>query len=305
MDGEYWHLTDYYDNIQSKVKGLDESMEYCGHLKNYISERVCSIPLQARTEITPRANPSDTSIVSILESAANGSLPKLKENLLYEGPDLPNPSLMNPSDEINVHEIIINRRRELFGWQADFDYSFEQTIDINVSRGHLDINEAIPSLRRKITSDAIVPGEGWELSSLPGNCDGTPDSVCGREASSDCLLYGQMSKEGGLVGNASSGWLVMNLPNVSEGILMLKLDPKGSLPQDFAFEYAIDGNIKSLSKDEYIEQLKTPQDKVNVITLLDDPQFKTKEETKDVKFAFRVKNCEDSCQLKVTHIYWA
>ena len=72
--------------------------------------------------------------------------------MLYDGPDVANPSLMIPSGEIDVHTIV-GLRRKLMMSQA-----------IGVSA------ELNSNAFRKIENNEIVPGSGWEVSgSMPGN----------------------------------------------------------------------------------------------------------------------------------------
>jgi len=71
----------------------------------------------------------------------------------------------------------------------------------------------------------IVPGEGWTVMGHPaGYCDGTLNSVCHREISSNCLLSGHNDGRGHLVGDGLSGWLVLDLKDVSEGIFMARME---------------------------------------------------------------------------------
>ena len=56
-----------------------------------LNPRLCSVSLNARTEFTPRADPDNTSIRSILKAAPGESRLDLGEDgkgkpLLYEGP---------------------------------------------------------------------------------------------------------------------------------------------------------------------------------------------------------------------------
>ncbi len=305
MSGDHWHMTDYYTNIQSKVKNLDESTGSCGNIKEFLPERVCSTPLQARTELTPRSDPNTTSIVSILKPAEDGSLPTLTEKMLYEGPDVPNPSLLVQEGETDVRTIVMNRRRELFAWREEFDYEFggpkqqEGNDFYSATRNH-------PHIRRRKLDGTLQTGKGWELQTLPGTCDGTATGICGRLPSSDCLLYGHMSSEGGLIGNESSDWLVMNMPNMTEGMIILKFHFETEVDDDFSFEYSINQEIVSLSKEEFIEKKKSPENKVDLITLLDDSEFIPEGEEKDIEFAFRLRNCQsEECVFLLTHVYWA
>jgi hypothetical protein len=44
---EYWHVTDYYNNIREKVKNLDKNLGEC--YKNIaLPDRVCNTPMKVR-----------------------------------------------------------------------------------------------------------------------------------------------------------------------------------------------------------------------------------------------------------------
>jgi hypothetical protein len=45
---EYWHVTDYYDNIRNKVKNLDKALGECYTDEN-LPDRVCNTPLKVST----------------------------------------------------------------------------------------------------------------------------------------------------------------------------------------------------------------------------------------------------------------
>lgn len=185
-------------------------------------------------------------------------------------------------------------------------------------------------------------------------------------------------RRGAIVGNEYSGWLVMKVPNVKEGIIVIKIHTwhkegesaitkdwttvnnervrrrtqtkervkgrkreirKNGLPEiggdgkitngrgdteatfadsqrelwasvetpdqpdTMVFEYAIDGQITSLSKDEFFEKKQQIQRVVETITLLDDENFTT--EPKDVEVAIRLRGCGRKCTFGLTHVYWA
>ena len=75
------------------------------------------------------------------------------------------------------------------------------------------------------------------------------------------------------------------------------------LPDTFSFEYAIDGKITTLSKEEFLEKNHHIQRVVEILTLLDDPTFTS--EAKDVEVAIRMKGCGRACTFALTHVYWA
>ena len=169
---------------------------------------------------------------------------------------------------------------------------------------------------------------------------------------------------GAIVGNEYSGWLVLTLEDVKEGIIVLKLhtwhtpdenkrtegwttvnnepetgrrlrdrqqlfedliddedsvleadDEQGErmlggrsyntpeLPEGFMFEYAIDGQITTLNKDQFLEQKKQLQRVVETLTLLDDPNFTT--EAKTVEVAIRLRGGGQDITFGLSHVYWA
>jgi hypothetical protein len=75
------------------------------------------------------------------------------------------------------------------------------------------------------------------------------------------------------------------------------------LPEGFEFEYAIDGKVTTLKKEEFLEKKKQPQRVVETLTILDDPKFTDK--AKDVEVAVRLKGSGRSIVFGVSHVYWA
>ena len=55
--------------------------------------------------------------------------------------------------------------------------------------------------------------------------DGTLNSVCHREVDHDCLLSGHNDGRGSLFGDGLSGWLVLDLKDASEGVVMARMEP--------------------------------------------------------------------------------
>lgn len=320
LPDEYWHITDHYENIKVKVASLDPKVGDCDKLKDYLPERVCNIPLHARGEYTPRANPSETSLRTVLKKGPDGWIPKLEVSMLYDGPDVPNPNLQVPHGDIDTAEIAgLRRQLEMI---PQLEYLKKTLWHENDTHAHL------PRLRQRNLE--IQSGKGWEFSNvLPGNCDGTYDAICGRLPSSDCLLYGHMDSKGGLIGNESSGWLVFIIPQVVNGIIILKIESNHSsdentvtkswadenngenirfleesttLPADFIFDYAIDGVVSSLNLFDFKSKLSYPQSNIELFTVLDDADF---EGPKDVEIAIQMRNCGRDCTFSVTHIYWS
>lgn len=76
----------------------------------------------------------------------------------------------------------------------------------------------------------IVPGRGWEVygqgdhHTTDGLCDGSAQSECSRNAGSDCLIHGHNDQHVAVHGNAMSGWLVVKVPKVKEGIILIRME---------------------------------------------------------------------------------
>lgn len=209
---------------------------------------------------------------------------------------------------------------------------------------------------RNLTT-GITPGKGWELwGENSGICDGSYTAACKRQGY--CVLQGQQAARGAIIGNEYSGWLVVTLKDLKEGIIILKLHtwqtPEEStmtrdwttvnnerslresllrgiegnsvssmtngiregnrslavrstdiptLPDTMTFEYAVDGNITTLARDEFVQAVKQLQRVLQVLTVLDDPNFTS--EPKDVELAIRMTGCGRQCTFGLSHIYWA
>lgn len=324
LEDEHWHITGHYDNIRSKALTLEPSVGKCSGIKEFFPERICTTPMNGRTEFTPRANPDGTSLRSILKPTPIGFVPKIEAEILYDGPDVPNPLLMVPEGETDVEAIVSNRRRLS---EVQFVNNLDTSTHSNSATSIL-TNQSQHLRGRNL--EEIKAGKGWELQALPGNCDGTATGICGRLKSSDCLLYGHMDERGGIIGNEMSGWLVMNVPNVTAGIIILKFEEwhlgrestvtegwtevnngeynralkevHTPLPDDFMLDYAIDGEVTTLNLEQYKERLSVTERVIETLILLDDPDMK---ESKDIEVAFRMRNCGRGCVWKVTHLYWA
>jgi len=364
LDDSYWHVEEYYDNIRNKLKALDESKGECYKIKESgnLPGRLCKTSMKGRTQATPRANSEQTSLTSIIKPAPNGYVPKNELKALYEGPDVHNPGFDIPKGEVDVLAIIQNRRRQL-----EATVNRQQTVPKAMNGAYnattralrvglvdmkrrLDLisikhNKTSKSLRVATTTtnnrrldDKIVPGIGWELiGEKQGRCDGEYMSVCGRSADNVCVLDGHHDARGCILGDEYSGWLVMNLQALKEGLILMKLETwhvatdhpltKGwntvnneaandeerslrvdynmvELPETFFFDFAINGKITSLDKKSFVEKVRKLQRVVEVMTILDDENF-TGGKEQNIEVAIRMRGCGHDCNIAISHIYWA
>jgi len=227
----HWHVGDRYDKIRAAVKEYrtDNSNGVCEDIFDFIP-RVCKLSMTAATEFTPRADFEGSSIRKLLVPAPNGYIPHLLESdvhSLYNGPDLLQPETKIPDGTIDVHAIAIasvgesKLTRRLNGHKK----LSKDGRDRQILRGmNLESNlVGVNSIRRSLSS--IVPGQGWALMGHPsGFCDGSAQSECGRGRDSNCLMYGHNDGRGGIFGDSHSGWLVMRLNGVREGIILARIE---------------------------------------------------------------------------------
>ncbi|KAL7538603.1 hypothetical protein ACHAXR_008684 [Thalassiosira sp. AJA248-18] len=311
LPDEYWHMGDYIKNVQEKVKALDETVApHCFQLqeKMGLPKRLCKHRLKGRTEYTPRANPADTSITTLLDPA---QVPKNKPQLLYEGDDIENPIRKIPKGEVDGLEILDlhgkrrNRQRLLSTRNVTGTIGASNDIYNNVNaRYH----------RRTF---AITPGAGWKLLHSYGDgCDGSlsSSSACGRISSNSCLLEGHQGSRGGIWGNETTGWLFLRSIKPENGYIALNLEIGSreqsgralheSIPDSFVFEYAVGGAITTLDKPKLLEKLQQPVPGVALLTVLDNDGV---DEAVEVLVPIRVTGCPDKaeCQFAVTHVYWS
>jgi len=342
LDEDYWHVNDYYKNIREKVLNLDKELGACYRIEGKLPTRMCNTPMQGRTQYTPRAQPDERSITALITPASDGYVPRNEKVALYEGPDVHIPAFDLPEGAIDVVAIVENRRRRLEETSEQHEKTHVQSMDVNQRSSN----------QTRLLGDEIVPGKGWQVFDEPqGFCDGTYEAVCGRSTDNECVLTGHHDGRGAVIGNEYAGWLVLQLKDVKEGIIVAKLHTwhyesentrtagwnavnderqlRGDtsdrdmhlehgneernlmrsyetpeLPDGFMFEYAINGKITTLNKDQFLEEKKQIQRVVEIITLLDDKDF-SNGEAQDVEVAIRLRGCGRSCVFGLSHIYWA
>jgi len=351
-----WHMTEYYSKIHAAVKN-DKTMPCLKYFKD-LSPRACSTSLNARTMFTPRANPDETSIRSIIVMPEGTQLNEIP-SLLYEGENVPNPMLMVPEGEIDVLKISNYQKRSL-AMEIQKDDRVEEDV---VSKGEL-------TQARRGTQITPESNMWYHYAVRNGHCDGSlSSSTCNRQDGNTCLLSGHNDERSGIIGDSYSGWLVMNLKDVKEGLIIVKFqlwknsnvvggsqvpttegmdkgerrflrklsnetskkdddyilneddlfsdnvdhsvdleyrftkaDPDDAIPDEFEFDFAIDGKVTTWNKKQILEKRQKLQRVVELFTLLDDEDWGEK---RDVEVAIRSRGGGRVQTLDLTHIYWA
>lgn len=224
--------------------------------------RVCRVTMRGFGEWTPRRLPDESMLRSILKPAPNGYVPHLAVPSEYAGITLLPWNQRVPYGDVDVHAIAIastvpppseldhavkdeEERRMLA--RASTEAARRRTERANEayrkrrvrrrSRRSLaevdDMQVALSSssAHRKdadgdgAATEKIVPGRGWHATNLAQHfCDGSYSSECGRNKGNTCLQYGSNDGRGSYQGDGLSGWLVMTVPNVKEGLILLRME---------------------------------------------------------------------------------
>jgi len=370
---EHWHMTEYYERIKKGVGDMKDT--FCEKAsEGKYPKRVCNVPMYGRTEYTPRRDPGNTSIRSIMKPAPDGYLPEVSKPI-YEGDDVPNPAFKVPDGEIDVISIVSAVKQRDEGRKL---YSQSRQPPRGAA-GDFELHAIKPDrfTNGRRVEDSIIPGRGWSIKDqlhASDFCDGSINSTaCGRVSSTDCLLSGHNDGRAGILGDGLSGWFVVEFKDLKEGLIILGMDfwhgdnprtagwtevndgkrrnLKGRIsdvndeestsdlssdPHDISygndadrpsrrilvenillnenvfFDFAIDGEITTITGAEYLEKRSLPERVVQLMPFLDDPNWSKKrralgEEGNTVEFAFRVRGCDrgNDCSVNISHIYWA
>ncbi len=202
---------------------------------------------QGRSLYTPRANPEQTSLLTLIRPAPDGYKPKPAYSNAYDGPDLHNPCYDTPPGEVDVYAIVTNRRRDRLLLLADelfFSHEAAAASSVDMTTwqrpdaqpdsqvGELPLVEqrfhdatTLRALQNADNTDLtpIVTGHGWKhAEEYPGSCDGSYYGICARHFKADCPLLAHHDSRGFLVGDGNAGWLVLDFPAVQHGMIILK-----------------------------------------------------------------------------------
>jgi hypothetical protein len=229
LPDEAWHVTAEYSRIRKVVANMKDTPCYGLPFSN----KVCEIKFHAKSEMTPRYNPVDTSIRSIIKQGV--FVPKVPPNI-YDPPEPHIAAFDAPDDQLDLLSILENgvdfvpnraRQEVLLGYRRPGRHRF--LADTNATMANASSNMPVVEqqlpVRKPITS-GLEPGQGWSIStkSASDNCDGTWDSFCGRSADNDCLFNGHNDVRGGLGFDSYSGWLIVNLYDVRHGVIIVRVE---------------------------------------------------------------------------------
>eukprot|EP00980_Cylindrotheca_fusiformis_P021317 scaffold8211_cov117-Cylindrotheca_fusiformis.AAC.13 len=259
---EYEAIRDKLRKYVSTPKSDDSSQDVRSPCETMIPwlPRVCRVQMHGFGMWTPRVL-SDFDFLQLIHPAPNGYKPDYPAKNIYEGFDLLPLKQALPDGEVDVHAIAIATTDEApdldHSWKDDDggddedDDGGETTkpptrrwlreqseralrwgpkVEAEKRKARQDALIAEHHERmllRELTEDDIVPGRGWEVHGwdpLLQFCDGSAQSECARSPHNACLLYGANDKHMDVSGTPLSGWLVFTVPNVQEGIILIRME---------------------------------------------------------------------------------
>ena len=334
-----WHVGPLYDNMRESIRTFQDSDEVLSKCEKMMGNLriVCRVEMHGFTEFTPRVTPSCNSLGALLPAEMDISNYYKPQN--YRGIDLLPLNWKIPDNQTDVHMISIatsaparnieddddsDSRDDKLRWDNDDDDhgagdgSFRHLGDCVLRRCILRRTKSATNLGK--AQSALVPGKGWMLSNpVAGFCDGSSQSTCGRQANNSCLLAGHNDHQSGILGDGSSGWLLMMVENVREGIILVRFgstdvgsgdSTSDEFPSDFLFDFAISGIVTTLSRIQFhdlgVEVL--PNVTIHPL-LLNETMYNGKQidgdNGKTFEVAIRIRSAHQTFSMTLTHLYFA
>lgn len=196
---------------------------------------------------------------------------------------------------------------------------------------------------RDLAEDDVVPGLGWSLYGYEwmvsdGYCDGSPVSWCHRTDNNDCLMYGHNDGRPNIVGDGLSGWVIITIPEVKEGLIFGRLEwwhPRGGTartktwtdvnndeevggrnlggyhppwPEDSFVDIAVNGKIiTTYNQTEFMAWKAEMAYNEAFYLLMDDKDLVQGDEPVSLELGIRLRSESDpkGVGLGITHIYYA
>lgn len=353
LDGKHWHLQSEEDAIREKLQKVDVTTTGCGKLFPTLP-RICTTPMNGAEEWSPMYDPVHNSIRALAKPAPSGYVPGILgvQEQAYPGRDPLMPSQRVPKGEVDVATIArslppqkSSQRRSLFS-MAHQRHRYAKHHASNTS-STLTQQKRIQPLRaynhgRHLDGESkIIPGEGWATEGHPaGYCDGTSNAICYREKTSHCLMSSHNDARGHMKGDALSGWLVLQLKDVTSGLFMARMEPyhqyktnkrtdgwtevnngrkddrrrgrrklKAPPPPLLGqWEVAVNGVIVHSWNNTEFGKLGTYWIGYNngFVVLWNDEEWAQQNKTEDVEFAFRIRGDDGrNALMTFTHVYYA
>lgn len=342
LSGNLWHVGNVYEQIREAVRTFKEGDDELSECEKTMGDLriICRVAMHGFTEYTPRVTPYFNSLKSLL--AEDMDVANSYKARIYEGIDLLPRVWKVPDDEVDIHAVAISTSNPAadgdddysalsdddFSWLSADDDAMRRLDEVKLRHRLTDKVEETPSAE---SENELVAGKGWNmLNPIAGFCDGSAQSTCGRDAENSCLLAGHNDYQSGILGDGLSGWLKLEVENVKEGIILVRLDtnvaPRSNtatrgwtkvnngdmsralLSGEFWFDFAIDGNVTTWSRTDFIDRSFDVAHGVTVYPLLMDKTMYQGDEDKGktVEVAMRIRSKQSRVTtMALTHLFYA
>jgi len=314
-----WHVGPLYEKIRESVRTLErlpgESARAppspCEQLLNNLDPRICHLSMHVLTEWTPRVTP----LMKRLKRAVVGGIDDSNSGKveLYSDVDLLPPQWEVPLGQVDVHMIAI---------------ATNDTSSLNGNTTQLDMTDALyvdddrvwnPSADDDCPPDddsrrLVEPKQnnGWSVFNAPiGFCDGSAQSRCNRIVGNKCLLANYNHFKAGILGDGASDWLTLSVGVIKEGIILARFEFEIAvehLPDEFQFEYSIDGTVTRLSRDEFVSFGVEIVNDLTVYPLLMNKEMSYNMDESEQSVAVGIRfssSAGSSLRALLTHVYFA
>jgi hypothetical protein len=294
-----WHMTAWYDNIRTKLESQGPDFGFCKEFEVHELEWVCKYQVKSRSEYTPRAYPSLTTLHTLMPVEMLATLPEYPAPTVYDPPEQFNPDLHPPPGSVDVLNIV----------EAGVD--FKSTLNPDYTTNSYKRPKFVESIKMPVGKDFSFYHPN------PGYCDGSVDSFCRKGKDEKCLLSGHNDERSHIGFSNQEGWLVLNIPDLKYGYIALKMYTGGDKSEDFSFDFALDGVISSWNETDYSRRFHALDRPTHVFTILknfvpnvDDPAIlpfgspdSDTYEEKEVELALRING--NAGEWALAQIYWA
>eukprot|EP00559_Dactyliosolen_fragilissimus_P005152 CAMPEP_0184858216 /NCGR_PEP_ID=MMETSP0580-20130426/3340_1 /TAXON_ID=1118495 /ORGANISM="Dactyliosolen fragilissimus" /LENGTH=931 /DNA_ID=CAMNT_0027354247 /DNA_START=120 /DNA_END=2915 /DNA_ORIENTATION=- len=245
----YWHVGSHFQSVQEAIQNYAPDDDPTTSKSNCVTQfveypHICKIPMKGMSEFTPINLGDQNSIRKHVKAAPNGYRPYIEDDQVYDGPDILSNAWKIPLGEVDVHAIAIATLYDKEEWVAKQNQNEGEEEEnrrylLRTSNNHSqhpnrkDMTPTTVSNTPKIQSRQTAespppqPGQGWSYvpfksDKKAGYCDGSSMITCGRSISYSCLNSGHNDGHATIAGDSLSGWLIVNVPNVREGLILMR-----------------------------------------------------------------------------------
>lgn len=335
---KHWHVGHLYDTMRESIRTFqddDESISECEKMMGDL-KIICRVEMHGYTEFTPRVTPYYNSLKALLP--AEMDISNYNKPQIYVGIDLLPLNWKVPENQTDVHMISIATSAPIKSTDEDDDSLLSDGSSwINQDDDHDTGDGSIRHLRNCVVrrcisrrtdsatnvrnvKSVLIPGKGWTMSNpVTGFCDGSSQSTCGRHANNTCLLAGHNDYQSGILGDGSSGWLLLMVENVKEGIVLVRFasvdvrsggSTSEEYPSDFLFDFAINGKVTTLSQSQFHGLGVEVSPNVTIYPLLLDKTMYDGKQVdidsgKSIEVAIRGRSALQNFSITLTHLYFA